>query len=115
VIVVTLAAAAAALRHRDELAERVRRVVEQRARLTARLAALPALAVYPSAANFVLIRCLRHPAREVFRRLLDEYGILVRDVSASSELAQCLRISVGTAEDVDAVADALERITAEER
>jgi histidinol-phosphate aminotransferase len=113
--VVTLAAAAAALRHRDELAERVRRVVEQRARLTARLAALPALAVYPSAANFVLIRCLRHPAREVFRRLLDEYGILVRDVSASSELAQCLRISVGTAEDVDAVADALERITAEER
>jgi histidinol-phosphate aminotransferase len=113
--VVTLAAAAAALRHRDELTERVRRVVEQRARLTARLAALPALAVYPSAANFVLIRCLRHPAREVFRRLLDEYGILVRDVSASSELAQCLRISVGTAEDVDAVADALERITAEER
>jgi histidinol-phosphate aminotransferase len=111
--VVTLAAAAAALRHRDELAERVRRVVEQRARLTARLAALPALAVYPSAANFVLIRCLRQPAREVFRRLLDEYAILVRDVSAGSELAQCLRISVGTADDVDAVVDALERITGE--
>jgi histidinol-phosphate aminotransferase len=113
--VVTLAAAAAALRHRDELAERVRLIIEQRARLTARLSALPALAVYPSAANFVLIRCLRHPAHEVFRRLLDEYGILVRDVSAGSELAQCLRISVGTADDVDAVADALERITAEER
>ncbi|MGH7514494.1 MAG: histidinol-phosphate transaminase [Gemmatimonadales bacterium] len=112
---VTLAAAAAALRHRGELAERVRLIVEQRARLMARLSALPALAVYPSAANFVLIRCLRHPAREVFRRLLDEHGILVRDVSAGSELAQCLRISVGTAEDVDAVVDALGRITAEER
>jgi histidinol-phosphate aminotransferase len=111
--VVTLAAAAAALRHRDELAGRVRLIVEQRERLTARLAALPALAVYPSAANFVLIRCLRQPAREVFRRLLDEYAILVRDVSAGSELAQCLRISVGTADDVDAVVDALERITGE--
>jgi histidinol-phosphate aminotransferase len=109
--VVTLAAAGAALRHRDELAERVRLIVEQRGRLMQRLTALPALAVYPSAANFVLIRCLRHPAREVFRRLLEEHGILVRDVSAASELAQCLRISVGTAEDVDAVTEALGEIT----
>jgi histidinol-phosphate aminotransferase len=108
--VVTLAAAGAALRHRDALAERVRLTVEQRARLVLQLSALPALAVYPSAANFVLIRCLRHPAREVFRRLLDEHGILVRDVSGGSELAQCLRISVGTAEDVDAVTDALRAI-----
>jgi histidinol-phosphate aminotransferase len=104
---VTLAAAGAALRHREELAERVRLIVEQRERLTRRLAMLPSLAVYPSAANFVLIRCLRHPAREVFRRLLDEYGILVRDVSGGSELAQCLRISVGTPDDVDAITDAL--------
>jgi histidinol-phosphate aminotransferase len=113
--VVTLAAAAAALRHRDELADRVRQIVEQRGRLVERLAVLPALTVYPSAANFVLIRCLRHPAREVFRRLLDEHGILVRDVSAASELAQCLRISVGTAEDVDAVAAALQSIVGEDR
>jgi histidinol-phosphate aminotransferase len=69
--------------------------------------------VYPSAANFVLIRCLRHPAREVFGRLLDEYGILVRDVSGGSELAQCLRISVGTPEDVDAVTGALEALLGE--
>lgn len=109
--VVTLAAAAAALRHGDELAERVRRIVEQRERLVDGLSRLATLAVYPSAANFVLIRCLRQPAREVFRRLLDEYGILVRDVSAGSELTQCLRISVGTAEDVDAVVAALGEIT----
>jgi histidinol-phosphate aminotransferase len=108
--VVTLAAAAAALRHGEALAERTRTIVEQRARLVARLSALSALDVFPSAANFVLIRCRRHPAREVFRRLLDEHGILVRDVSGTSELAQCLRISVGTAEDVDAVADALAAI-----
>ncbi len=108
--VVTLAAAAAALRHGDELAARVRLIVEQRDRLVSRLSALSALAVYPSAANFVLIRCLRHPAREVFRRLLEEHGILVRDVSGASELSQCLRISVGSAEDVDAVVDGLAAI-----
>lgn len=108
--VVTLAAAGAALRHREALDERVRLIAAQRDRLVDRLRRLPALAVYPSSANFVLIRCLRHPAQDVFRRLLDEHGILVRDVSAASELAQCLRISVGTTEDVDAVAEALAAI-----
>jgi histidinol-phosphate aminotransferase len=108
--VVTLTAAAAALRHRPMLEERVREIVAQRSRLAARLSALPGLTVYPSAANFVLIRCLRQPAREVFRRLLDDYGILVRDVSGGAELAQCLRISIGTAEDVDAVGEAMGEI-----
>jgi histidinol-phosphate aminotransferase len=105
--VVTLAAAAAALRYGSVLEERVRQIVENRHRLVARLRALPGLTVFPSAANFLLIRFERHPAREVFRRLLDDHGILVRDVSGAAELAQCLRISIGTAEDMDAVADAL--------
>jgi histidinol-phosphate aminotransferase len=113
--VVTLAAAAAALRHGPVLEERVRQIVEQRSRLAARLSALPGLTVYPSAANFILIRCQRLPAREVFRRLLDQYGILVRDVSAATELAQCLRISIGTAEDVEAVGEAMAEILGRER
>ena len=108
--VVTLTAAAAALRHQAVLEERVRRLVANRERLVGRLGALPGLTVFPSAANFVLIRLHALAAREVFRRLLDDYGILVRDVSAAAELTQCLRISVGTAEDLDAVADALGRI-----
>ena len=105
--VVTLAAAAAVLRSPSAIDERVRRIVEQRERLSARLGSLRGLRVFPSAANFLLVRLERAPAREVFQRLLDEYGILVRDVSGGAELSQCLRISVGTAEDVDAVADAL--------
>jgi histidinol-phosphate/aromatic aminotransferase/cobyric acid decarboxylase-like protein len=36
-------------------------------------------------------------------------------VSGAPELAGCLRISVGTAEDMDAVADALEDILGRER
>jgi histidinol-phosphate aminotransferase len=113
--VVTLTAAAAALRHQAALEARVRQVVANRERLVARLAGLPGLTVYPSSANFVLIRLQAAAPREVFRRLLDEDGILVRDVSAAAELAQCLRISVGTEEDMAAVADALGRILGGER
>jgi len=110
--VVTLEAAAVALRHRSLVDERVQRLIEQRERLTARLRSQRGLTVFPSAANFLLVRFERHPARTVFQRLLDEHGILVRDVSGGAELSQCLRISIGTAEDMDAVADALSAILA---
>ena len=46
----------------------------------------------------------------VFTRLYEGHGILVRDVSAAPELAECLRISVGTPEDMEAVAAALKGI-----
>ena len=71
---------------------------------------LPGLAVYPTAANFVLIRCLALPARDVFQRLHQDYGILVRDVSGAPDLAECLRISIGTAADMAAVIQALGEI-----
>ena len=110
--VVTLEAAAVALRFPEVIDERIRQIVEQRERLTARLRQLRGLSVFPSAANFVLVRLERAPAREVFQRLLDEHGILVRDVSSGAELTQCLRLSIGTADDVDALADALGAILA---
>lgn len=108
--VLTLTAAAAALQHQGALAGRVRQIVANRERLATRLSGLPGITVYPSAANFVLVRLHAAPVRDVFRRLLEDYGILVRDVSGVAELAQCLRISVGTEEDVDAVGDALSDI-----
>jgi histidinol-phosphate aminotransferase len=107
---VTLAAAGAALRHESVLAGRVREIVETRDRFVRRIAGVAGLTVYPTAANFVLIRCSGMPARVVFSRLYEEHGILVRDVSGAPELADCLRISVGTPEDMEAVAAALEGI-----
>ncbi len=107
---VTLAAAGVALRHTDALAARTGEIVATRQRFVQRLTGVAGLTAYPSAANFVLIRCERVSAREVFRKLLEEDGILVRDVSGSPELAECLRISVGTPEDMEAAAAALERI-----
>lgn len=107
---VTLAAARTALRHAPLLAARARELIATRNRFVQQLARFPGLTVYPTAANFVLIRTHQLPAKELFLRLYESYGILVRDVSASAELAECLRISIGTPEDMDAVIAALEEI-----
>lgn len=103
----TLAAADAALDAADAMGELVQRVRAARDRLVSGLARVPGLRSFPTAANFVLVRCEAHPAADVFRRLMDEHGILVRDVSAGPGLEQCLRITAGTPEDVDAVLAAL--------
>jgi histidinol-phosphate aminotransferase len=107
---ITLAAAQVALRHSALLRAHTRDVVQVRDRFAEQLGRIPGLTAYPSAANFVLVRSLRVPARELFRRLYEEYGILVRDVSSALELAECIRISIGTAEDMDAVVAALQEI-----
>jgi histidinol-phosphate aminotransferase len=109
---VTLAAAHAALDAADALAERVRVIVESRDALYRGLSGIAGLRAFPSAANFVLIRCEARPAAEVFGRLVREHGILVRDVSAGGVpgLEECLRITVGTRDDVGAVVRALEAI-----
>ena len=111
---ITLAAAEVALDNAELLGARTRAIAETRDRFIPRLAAIPGIDVFPTAANFVLVRCRARPAGEVFRRLHEEHGILVRDVSGSVELAECLRISIGTEEDMDAVLDGLSRILGRE-
>ncbi|HXQ28304.1 MAG TPA: histidinol-phosphate transaminase [Gemmatimonadales bacterium] len=108
----TLLAAHAALEAPEAFGESVRRVRAARDELEARLREIPGLEVFPSAANFVLVRCRARPAAEVFTRLVSEHGILVRDVSATAGLEQCLRITAGTPDDVAAVAAALRAVLA---
>jgi histidinol-phosphate aminotransferase len=107
---ITLAAARVALAHVHVLQARTREVVAARDRFLKRLHRLSGITAYPTSANFVLIRCRALPAAQVFARLYHESGILVRDVSRAPELAECLRISIGTQEDMDGVAEALEHI-----
>lgn len=107
---VTLTAAHAALDHGEAFAALTRRVRQARDLLWARLEAISGLTAFPSAANFILIRCEAQPAAEVFRLLVEKHGILVRDVSAGPGLEGCLRITAGTEEDVEAVGRALAAI-----
>jgi histidinol-phosphate aminotransferase len=111
---VTLAAADVVLDHESRFAERTRSLVRERDRFVARIGGLKGITVFPGHGNFVLIRCEARPGAEVFRALLDDHGILVRDVSAAPGLAECLRISIGTREDMDATFEALQGLFPEQ-
>jgi len=108
----TLVAATAALEHPEAFAQATERVRSARDRLFAGLRQIGGMRAFPSAANFVLIRCEALPAAEVFQRLVDDHGILVRDVSGGAHLEGCLRITAGTPDDVAAVLGALQAIFA---
>ena len=111
----TEVAAAEVLRGRDLLAPLVESMRAERDRLYGGLRAVPGLRVFPSAANFVLFRVetpgLTHT--RLFERLLDEHGILVRDVSKYPMLAGCLRVNAGTPEETGEFLDATRAIVTE--
>ena len=75
--------------------------------VTQQLAALPGLTPYPSHGNFVLVR---GTDGALFRRLL-ERGVLVRDFSSAPGLANCVRITVGTRAEHEALLAALRYLT----
>lgn len=109
--VVAQAVALAAVRNRKALEPVVADIVAERARLSAKLREIPDIHVWPSEANFVLVRLPR--AGEMRARLRDEFSILVRDFSSAPGLAGCLRITVGTTEENDRVIDALRTLSKE--
>lgn len=94
----------------DKLRARVDAVVRSREQLAAALRAIPDVMVYPSAANFLLVR-LPTDATRVAHALL-ERGVLVRDVSAPGLLAGCLRITVGSPGDNERCVLELRRVLA---
>lgn len=80
-------------------------LLAERERLRAALAALPGIdRVWPSAGNFLLMRC--HDAAATFARALAG-DVLLRDVSGQPGLAGCLRASIGTRADNGALLAAL--------
>ena len=111
----TEVAAAEVLRARAEMMALVGRIGAERDRMYDALRAMPGLRVFPSAANFLLVRVdapgLTHTA--VFERLLEGYGILVRDVSSYPMLDGCLRVNAGTPEENDEFLGAMRSILGE--
>lgn len=110
--VLTQAAALAAVRARAEFDPTVDAIVSERSRLYESLARVGGVRVWPSEGNFILARMAG--ASRVRERLRDERSILVRDFSYAPGLADCLRITVGTPEENDAVIEALSEIVPEE-
>jgi len=92
-----------ALEAEEEAKRRVRLIVARRPQWAAMLKE-EGLEVFPSEANFLLVRTSN--AKEVQARL-EARGIRVRDVSGYPGLAGCLRVSVGTGASLRAVRAAL--------
>lgn len=101
---VSQAIATAVFANRAAFEPGIRTIVEERGRVAAALAELPGVEAFPSDANFVLVRM--DGAGEAWRKLYDA-GVLVRDFSSAPGLAGCLRISIGTREENDAMLSAL--------
>ncbi|HXW36192.1 MAG TPA: histidinol-phosphate transaminase [Acidimicrobiales bacterium] len=96
-----------ALRHIDEMHERVALLTEERGRVAAALADLP-VETWPSDANFILFRPTGRAARQVWKDLLQD-SVLVRDCSTWRGLDECLRVTIGTPQENDRFLDALRK------
>ena len=105
------AAALAVLSDPAPVEANVARLVRAREALLTDLAAIPGVRPFRSHANFILFALEGRVPTEVFQALY-ERGVLVRDVSATPRLSDCLRVSVGTDEENTAFLAALRRAMA---
>jgi histidinol-phosphate aminotransferase len=104
----TQASAVFALQHKGVLDEQAARLRTGREQLIHRLAALPGVRVWPSAANFILFRTAK-PADMLFAALREQ-GVLIKNLSgAGGVLANCLRVTVGTPEENAAFLSVLQK------
>ncbi len=107
--VLTQAAAEFVLDHVTVLDAQAACLREERAHLATAMAALPGVEVFPSAANFLLIRLKtqKNHADRVFSALLDR-KVLIKNVGKMHPLLEnCLRVTVSTPEENRLFLDAL--------
>lgn len=102
-----------ALQHVSEMERRVASLVEERGRVSAQLATIDGVTVFPSGANFVLFR-IDGDARAVWKALVDR-DVLVRDFSRWPRVEECLRVTIGTPQENEAFVTALRAAMADLR
>jgi histidinol-phosphate aminotransferase len=95
-----------ALEHQEVFAAQAARIRQERGRIERALAALPGVKSWPSDANMILLRVPDAP--RAFDGLKAR-GVLVKNVSKMHPLlANCLRVTVGTAEENTHMLEALQ-------
>jgi histidinol-phosphate aminotransferase len=95
------------LEHEALLAEQAATLCRERERVVAALGAMRRVDVFPTQANFVLVRV---PDAAHWFATLRDAGILVKNVAAWHPLlANCLRITIGTPAENEALLEALSR------
>lgn len=104
----TGATALKALEFRDRVQQTTATILAERKRLADALRSVSSVRhVFPSDANFLLIRC--DDAATIYSRLVQK-GIIVRDRSSEPKLSNCLRITVGTPEQNDLLINSMKEL-----
>ena len=93
----TQAAGECALSFTEEMEGQVAELVRQREALWSEMSSL-AIELWPSRSNFILFRPTAKGGHDVWQDLV-ERSVLVRDCSSWDRLEDCLRVTVGTAEE----------------
>ncbi len=97
--ILTQASAEFALTYVDVFDGQTAKIRADRAALLTQLHAIPQIKVFPSAANFILLRVPEGTAEAVFEGIKSR-GILIKNLDgASPMLADCLRVTVGRADE----------------
>ncbi|ODS32380.1 MAG: histidinol-phosphate aminotransferase [Candidatus Scalindua rubra] len=104
----SMTAAITALDDQNTFRENVTKIKKTRERLIDSLKKLEFF-VYPSQANFVMIRCLDALSAKGIYQRLKEQKILIRYIE-QPRLEDCLRITVGTDEEINALLEKLAEI-----
>ena len=85
----------------------IARAIENRARLVEILGRLDDARVYPAHGNKVLVRLASNQAAKALVARLAEQQVRIKDVSKVPALEGCIRVSVGTSEELDLLEQAL--------
>lgn len=92
---------------RKEIINQIEFVKSERERVLSQLKKIEKLKVYPSDANFYLIKV---PDADKVHRMLIEKGVLVRNMSHLPKMENCLRVSIGKTEENNTFLKAVEEV-----
>ncbi|MEM3507057.1 MAG: histidinol-phosphate transaminase [Candidatus Bathyarchaeia archaeon] len=95
VSIISFALAKLALESLDVMEKNVKEIIKERERISRDLMKTNKIHVYPSEANFILIKFLNVDALKIHKELLNR-GIVTRNVSNMPMLKNCLRITIRT-------------------
>ena len=96
--------------HKDYLAS-LTRIKEERKRFFSKLSSIEGLRTIPSEANYIMVEITGgKKATEVTKRLLSDYGILIKDLSAKIKGGEYRRLAVRDTKDNDKLIDALSNV-----
>jgi len=99
-----------ALQHHDVLLQQTEQICRDRDNLSAAMSAIEGIRPYPSDANFILFKAANIDSESIFQALKNAGILIKRFADSEGPLANCLRVTVGRAEENQAFVDQLKMI-----